>query len=343
MSSRRDDSPVRDDYLWDRSGPRDPEVARLEALLGRFAHRPAVPAEIGAPAATRPRTAPRLRERPGLRTWAVAAAGIAAALLVVLAPFERGPGYRVAGVSGVARVFEGDELAVAGRRATLFLAGLGEVDLEPGAQLGIVSTGEGGGAHALRLHRGRLRAWILAAPRRFQIDTPAGLTIDLGCEYTLAVGDDGVSELEVHTGQVAFAFAGREVYVPAGASCRSLPERGPTAPVFGEIDPARRAVVERFAGGTATEEDLALLLELSSRDDALPLFALLTDPSVQRPWRERIAALLRVHFHLPPEAEVPTDAVLDGDPEAREAWLERMRPFWARGVVQKVKAILRDR
>ncbi len=27
-----------DDYLWDRSGPADPEVARLEQLLAPLAH-----------------------------------------------------------------------------------------------------------------------------------------------------------------------------------------------------------------------------------------------------------------------------------------------------------------
>ncbi|HEX2122963.1 MAG TPA: hypothetical protein VHL59_15125, partial [Thermoanaerobaculia bacterium] len=29
---------MNDDYLWDRSGEPDPEVARLESLLGRYRH-----------------------------------------------------------------------------------------------------------------------------------------------------------------------------------------------------------------------------------------------------------------------------------------------------------------
>src|SRR5262249_46034203 len=32
-----------DDYLWDRSGPPDPDVERLEALLGRLRSTPTVP------------------------------------------------------------------------------------------------------------------------------------------------------------------------------------------------------------------------------------------------------------------------------------------------------------
>ena len=60
------------DYLWDKTGEADPEVERLESLLGGFAHRPR-PLELPAPAA-------RPRRRP---PWSYVAA--AAVLLAVLA------------------------------------------------------------------------------------------------------------------------------------------------------------------------------------------------------------------------------------------------------------------
>ena len=34
------------DYLWDKSGEPDPEIQRLEHLLGGFAHRPGKVPEI---------------------------------------------------------------------------------------------------------------------------------------------------------------------------------------------------------------------------------------------------------------------------------------------------------
>ena len=40
--------PMDDEYLWDRTGPPDEDVAHLEALLARFA---APPAEAWAPLA----------------------------------------------------------------------------------------------------------------------------------------------------------------------------------------------------------------------------------------------------------------------------------------------------
>jgi hypothetical protein len=73
------------DYLWDKKGDADAEVARLEALLGAFAHEPR-PLELPAEAATHePRPsrllpfAPRLRAS---RLFAPAALAAAAALLV---------------------------------------------------------------------------------------------------------------------------------------------------------------------------------------------------------------------------------------------------------------------
>ena len=42
------------DYLWDKTGEADPEVERLEEMLGAFAHRPR-PLELPAKVGARPR------------------------------------------------------------------------------------------------------------------------------------------------------------------------------------------------------------------------------------------------------------------------------------------------
>lgn len=75
------------DYLWDKTGEADPEVERLEGLLGGFAHRPGrleLPPEAAAPA--------RAGRSPRLVWYAAAAALLLAALagaLVALRPAER--------------------------------------------------------------------------------------------------------------------------------------------------------------------------------------------------------------------------------------------------------------
>ena len=73
------------DYLWDKKGEPDTDVARLEALLGAFAHEPR-PLELPAEAATpEPRPARLLPFVPRLhasRLFTPAALAAAAALLV---------------------------------------------------------------------------------------------------------------------------------------------------------------------------------------------------------------------------------------------------------------------
>ena len=82
------DRETRDDYLWDGSGPPDPEVQQLERLLGALRHDPATPL-------ARDRVAPsgaevvdlhaRLAEREMRRPRRVLRVAIAAALLAGVA------------------------------------------------------------------------------------------------------------------------------------------------------------------------------------------------------------------------------------------------------------------
>jgi len=73
------------DYLWDKKGEPDAEVARLEALLGAFAHEPRrleLPAEAAPPQATPARLLPFASRLRASRLFAPAALAAAAALLV---------------------------------------------------------------------------------------------------------------------------------------------------------------------------------------------------------------------------------------------------------------------
>jgi len=75
------------DYLWDRTGGADPEVARLEKLLGAYAHRPR-PLELPAEAAPRPRRFKALR----LAAAAALLFAVLAGALVALRHARRGVG-----------------------------------------------------------------------------------------------------------------------------------------------------------------------------------------------------------------------------------------------------------
>jgi hypothetical protein len=135
----------------------------------------------------------------------------------------------------------------------------------------------------LYLARGSLEAKVTkdARPRFFQVDTDAARCVELGCRYSLSVGDDGGSTVRVLTGQVAFEAGPREVFVPAGASCVARKGRGPGTPRF---DDAREAVVQAFDAYDAAPEEAKRTLALAALDvvrdgrDTLPAWHLLQDP-----------------------------------------------------------------
>jgi hypothetical protein len=267
--------------------------------------------------------------------WVVGSGLAAAASLAALFVLrERGneTGYELRGVAGRTSLRAGDELATgAGEVARLSIAEIGHVEVDPDTELRVEEAGQG--THRLFLARGSVTAEIDAEPRVFQIGTPAGLTVDLGCRYDLDVDADGRSELAVSAGQVAFVFDGREVYVPAGASCVSIPGRGPLAPVFLVSSAAFKAAVEAAESGAfgedgAFDESGAFESAVRSceREDTLSLWHLFDSQDV--PSRAREIAYERLSAIFPKPEGVTEEGLLAGDRAMRAAWLEKMKPAW---------------
>ena len=202
------------DYLWDRGGTPDPEIERLEELLGRLGQaQPPPPINFSI------KVPPRSRPLAALVTLAAAAVIVMA--LVGLAWWSvqhPAPGFVVTRTAGTPRV--GSETVTGqgqlrvggwlvtpdGARATVDISDIGSVDLEPGSRLGLVSSKAGD--YRLYLSRGTLHALIWAPPGQFFVGTPSSTVIDLGCAYTLTVGDDGDGLVRVTSGWVGFEWQG---------------------------------------------------------------------------------------------------------------------------------------
>jgi hypothetical protein len=221
--------------LFDKAGTADPELARLEQVLGGFEYRGKLP------------QLPR-RRAPARRVWlavgtVAAAAAIAFALVRLVPPRAgwpasiRGDGATCDGqpIAGEARLPVGAWLETGASSARLTVAELGTVELAPGSRARIVATSAA--EHVVRLERGTLDARIDAPPRRFVVETARVRVIDLGCAFTVTVDGAGVGRVSVVAGRVALADAeGRETVVPTGAAC-ALTASGP-----GEVElpaPAR--------------------------------------------------------------------------------------------------------
>ncbi|MEO8593914.1 MAG: hypothetical protein ABI759_11380 [Candidatus Solibacter sp.] len=293
---------MNEDYLWDRSGPPDLEIARLERTLAPLRYRP---------------RAPR-RSRAG---WPLAAAvmAAAAALLVMVAPPPPPPtAWQVDG----AQLRRGQTLRTGATPVRLEDLHVGLVDL--GAHSVLRATAD----KRLALERGELHAFIWAPAREFVVDTPSARAIDLGCEYTLNVDERGDGVLKVSTGWVAFRAAGHEAFIPAGATCATRKRSGPGVPYFEDApEELRRGLARLEAGETAA---LGEVLAAARPRDGLTVWHLLT--RVSGAARGRVFD--RFRELVPSAAAVSRDTAVRGDARAiDQCWnaLDLQNTDWWRG------------
>lgn len=206
----------------------------------------------------------------------------------------------------------------AASRARLQVGRIGNVELAPDTRLQLRETKATD--HRLALAQGRIHARIWAPPRRFFVETPAGLAVDLGCEYTLEVDDSGTSLLHVLSGYVGFVRATHEVIVPAGWLVRARPDRVPGTPFSEAASPALRDALVRFDFERGDTEALTEVLSEARPADALTLWELL--------WRTEERERGRVYDRLvalvPPPPGVTRTGVLARDPEMADAWRQRL-------------------
>jgi hypothetical protein len=240
-----------DEYLWDRTGPPDPEIARLETVLAGYRY-------------SAPSKRPRLRARALLAAAACVFLVASATLLLHRKPASE---WRMSGKP----VAVGQTIETSSAGAKLEAEFVGEVKLDPNSRLQVLAATAGNQRLALR--RGTMHALIWAPPSRFVVDTPSAKTIDLGCSYTLSVLPDDSGILTVQSGWVALQAGPIESFIPAGAACRTRPRRGPGLPYFDDAPAVLRDAVTKF-DATGDHEGLNIIISNARRRDALTLWHL---------------------------------------------------------------------
>src|SRR6185503_8174171 len=172
------------DYLWDRGGDPDPEIERLERALQPFAQAmPPPPLDLRRQAPARAGVS-----RGALLIAASLALAVAGAVFM-LVEGRAGPAWQVTTASGRSTLPVGAWLDTRAGEATVSVADIGTVTVEPGARLRLLSSRTG--HHRMELARGTMHATIWAPPNQFFVETPSTLAVDLGCAYTLTVDEDG--------------------------------------------------------------------------------------------------------------------------------------------------------
>lgn len=303
-----------DEYLWNRAGNPDPEIAELEQVLEPLRYRPAAEALH---ALTKTESTTR-----HTHYWFWAGASIAAMLLLGVGlslrhvPFiPRDTAWKLSWngtTSQTARI--GQTIETGRSPARLESEFIGEVRVDPGSRLQILQDTKD--KQRLALEHGTIHAFIWAPPRQFVVDTPAATTIDLGCKYTLHVARSGTGSLNVEMGWVAFQWRNLESFIPAGASCRTWPGRGPGTPHFSDAPAELQSTLNRF-DETGDSKALEVVLASARSRDGLTLWHLLSrTKGVQR---EQVFTRFSELVKLPPT--VKEERILRGDPAAMDsAW-----------------------
>ncbi len=284
---------MNEDYLWDRSGPPDAEIERLERTLA--------PLRLGAKPAPRRRPGPVASGRALWRLAAAAAVVVAAVGVARMSvPRAQDTDWQIAGMS----VRRGQVLRTGGAGVRLEAEAVGRVDVAPGSEL------LAAGGKRLELRRGELHAFIWAPAREFVVDTPSARAVDLGCQYTLNVDQHGEGLLRVSMGWVAFESRGRESFIPAGAQCRTRPRTGPGIPSYEDASTAFRAALAAWENRQPGALD-AVLHDAGPRD-GLSLWHVLTRAPAADRGRvfDRFAQLVA----LP--ADITRESAVRGEPRA---------------------------
>src|SRR5271155_111991 len=316
-----------DEYLWDGSGTPDPEVERLEKLLGRF--RPEL-RELQFPAAA---TSP-LHTRSRRTEWLRVAAAVVLLLgsVWLMRALTGRAAWTIAGAEGSPRIDGriaarndgwkiGQSLETdAASRVRLRVDGLGEIDVDPNSHLTLLQANPT--QQQIRLVRGTIHAAVTDPPYVFLVRTPGAYAMDMGCAYTLQVTDAGVSILRVTAGWVDLQHGFRQSLVPAGAAAESRPGIGPGAPYFEDSSERFREALETvnfdLENSQARAEALTILLAEARPRDAYTLLNLFRRVDAEDRGRlyDRLALL------LPPPAGVTRQNAVDGDDMS--AWWDKL-------------------
>jgi hypothetical protein len=334
-----EDDAMNDTYLWEGTGAPDPELQRLESMLRQFQHSGAA---LQLPPRTSANSAKSLYALARNR-WIPLFAAAAILLLAIIGgirvtrtgrpPLGVHPAWDVARIEGSPRV--GSQFITADHangklevgqiletdstsRATLSVADIGQLRVEPNSRVRLIQTGEDRKRVALEV--GKISAAIWATPGEFLVDTPSAVAVDLGCFYTLEIAPDGSGTLHTTLGFVGFHLNNRDSFIPTGAMCATRARIGPGTPHFEDVpDSFRDALAVLDFGSQDSASRAAALKKVLSQArarDALTLWHLLsrTDGAERALVYDRLAILI-----APPNG-VSRDGALRLDPPMLNLW-----------------------
>lgn len=242
------------------------------------------------------------------------------------------PSWEVETLAGTPKIgdsFKTEKLAVGefletdkDSRARVRVADIGNVEIAPNSRVKLVKTKTT--EHRLALEKGELHAKIFAPPRLFIVDTPSAVAVDLGCEYTLEVDEEGDSKLHVTGGFVALENGKVSSIVPAGAAALTKKGEGIGTPFADSSTVELQNALYKFDFENGGSEALEIVLKESDLYDSLTLWHLL--PKTRKADREKVFDALK--NKIAPPANVTREGVLKLNKKMLDAWWQEIENVW---------------
>ncbi len=314
-----------DRYLWDKSGPVDPDIEQLERKLQVLRYE-----------------GDASQMRVEARRWRIAPFAIAAVLTLaagvtwmMFQSAETNGTWNVVAMKGTptidsvplvgeGRLAVGDWLETDNNaQVRVEVADIGDVTVHPNSRLKLLVS-EADKKHGLQLAHGSIEAFIFAPPRLFFVETASAVAVDLGCQYLLQVDQQGTGRLEVLSGWVSFEHEAIDSIVPRGGVCQTRAGIGPGTPYFNDTsDELVQALVE-FDFEDGGEDAINVVLTQARARDTLTLWHLLS--RVDGAQREEVFDHMTSFSPLPDE--VTRDGVLRLDDQMLEDWWDALQATW---------------
>ena len=328
-----DPSDENDRYLWEKSGPVDPDVEQLERTLEVLRYeKHAPPTPIAA----------RRWKIPSLAVAALIAITAGVAWMILQSngvPFKgkefRDGAWNVIALKGTPTIdsiamTDKGQLGVGGwletdknTEARVEVADIGDVTVHANSRLKLLPS-KTQNEHRLQLARGSIEAFILAPPRLFFVETASAVAVDLGCQYLLEVDENGTGRLEVLFGWVAFERDARKSTVPQGGVCQTRADIGPGTPYFNDVSEEFAVALSEFDFEDGGDEAIRLILNAARPRDTLTLWHLLS--RVDRSQRELVFNRMASFGPLPDG--LTRAGVLDLDDQMLEDWWNALKATW---------------
>lgn len=226
-------------------------------------------------------------------------------------------------VADTSRIAVGEWLQTdASSRARIGVGEIGSVEVEPNTRVRLIAAKPN--ENRIALARGEISAVVSAPPRLFFVDTPSSTAVDLGCAYRMKTDESGSGLLHVSLGWVALEWKGRESLVPAGASCRTRPGKGPGTPYFDDASAEFQQALADFDFSSGGSAALNLVRSESGLRDTLTLLHLLSRTDSE----ERLLVFNRMVELAPLPNSISRDKILQLDKDALSHWRQELSWKW---------------